>query len=83
MILVYFVSGECVDDVVNNRRKHQFTLVIVVHFMNSARVCWTFRRTVFNVTGCLRDINTTNLKGVMKNQDIKGSFFQNLDNFYV
>ena len=28
-------------------------------------------------------MNTTNLKGVMKNQDIKDSFFQNLDNFYI
>ena len=82
MILVYFASGECVDDVVNNQINHRFTSVIVVHFMNSARVCWTIRRTVFNVYVCLRDINTvgdtntTNLKGVLKNQDIKGSFFK-------
>ena len=75
MILVYFASGGCVDDVVNNRTNHQFTLVIVVHFMNSAR-------TVFNVCVCLRDINTvadintTSLKDMMKNQDIKGSFFK-------
>ena len=39
MILVDFPSGGCVDDVVNNRANHQFTSVIVVHFMNSARVC--------------------------------------------
>ena len=39
MILVYFPSGECVDDVVNNQTNHQFTSVIVVHFMNSAREC--------------------------------------------
>ena len=37
MILVYFPSGGCVDDVVNNRRNLQFTSVIVVHFMNSAQ----------------------------------------------
>ena len=38
MILVYFASGGCVDDVVNNRTNHQFTSAIVVNFMNSARV---------------------------------------------
>ena len=81
MILVYFASGRCINDVVNNRTNHQFTSVIVVDFMNSARVCWTIRRTIFNVYVCLRDINTigdmntTNLKGVMKNK-IKGSFFK-------
>ena len=47
MILVYFPSGGCVNNVVNNRTNHQFTSVIVVHF--SARVCWIIRRTVFNV----------------------------------
>ena len=43
------------------------------------------RRTVFNVYVCLKttvgDINRTNLKGVMK--DIRGCFFQNLDNLYI
>ena len=79
MMLIYFASDGCIDDVVNNRTSHQFTLV---YFMNSARVCWTIRRTVFNVYFCLRDINTvgdistTNLNGLMKNQDIKGSFFK-------
>ena len=29
------------------------------------------------------DINTTQLKRVMKNQYIKRQFFQNLDNFYI
>ena len=46
-------------------------------FMNSARVCWIIKRTVFNVQICLTtvgDMNTTNFKGLMKNQDIKGSF---------
>ena len=51
MILVYFPSGGCIDDVVNNRTNHQFSTVIVVHF--SARVCWIMRRTVFNVYVCL------------------------------
>ena len=31
MILVYFPSGGCVDDAVNNRANCQFTSVIVVH----------------------------------------------------
>ena len=39
MILIYFPSGGCVDDVVNNQTIHQFTSIIVAHFMNSARVC--------------------------------------------
>ena len=38
MILVYFPSGGCVDDVVNNQTNHQFTSMIVVHCMNSTRV---------------------------------------------
>ena len=53
MILVYFPSGGCINDVVTNGTNHQFTLVIVVHFMNNARVCWIIRRTVFNVYVCL------------------------------
>ena len=49
MILVYFPLGGCADDVVNNQTNHQFASIIVVHFMNSARVCWIIRRTVFNM----------------------------------
>ena len=49
MILVYFPSGGCVDDAVNNQANHQFTLIIVEHFMNSARMCWIIRRTIFKV----------------------------------
>ena len=49
MILVYFPSGGCANDVVNNRKDHQFTSIIAVHFMDSARVCWIIRRNVFNV----------------------------------
>ena len=78
MILVYFPSGGCVDVTNNQTNHHQFTSIMVVHFMNSARVCWIIRRTVFNVYISLNqvgDMNTTNLKGVMKNQDIEGSFY--------
>ena len=43
--------------------------------------------TVFNlyIIKCttVEDTNTTKLKGVMKKHDLKGSFFQNLDNFYI
>ena len=53
MVLVYFTSGGCANDIVNNRATHQFTSAIVVHFMNSARVRWINRRTVFNVYVCL------------------------------
>ena len=31
----------------------------------------------------VEDINTTKLKGMMKNQEIKRQFFQNLDSFYI
>ena len=45
MMLVYFPSGGCADDVVNNRTKYQFTSVTVIHFMDGAGVCWIIRRT--------------------------------------
>ena len=76
MILVYFNSGGCVDDVVNNRTNHQFTSVIVVHFMNSARASEELFLMSTSVKTSVRDMKTINLKGVIKNQDIKGSFFQ-------
>ena len=53
MILIYFPSGGCVNDVVNNQTNYHFTSVIVVHFMNSAKVFWIIRRTVFNMCVCL------------------------------
>ena len=53
MILVYLPSGGCVDDIVNNQRNHQFISIIVLHFVNSARVCWITRRTTFNMYVCL------------------------------
>ena len=54
MILVYFPSGGCVDDVVNNRANYQLTSVIVIHVMNSAGVCWIIRRTFLNAYICLK-----------------------------
>ena len=48
MVLVYFPSGGCADDIVNNETNHQFTSLIMKHFMNSTRVCWIIRRTVNN-----------------------------------
>ena len=54
MIMVYFLFGGYVDDVANNRTNHQFTSVVVEHFMNSARVCWIIKRTAFNVNVCLK-----------------------------
>ena len=48
-IPVYYASGGCVDDVVNNQANYQFVSVIVIHFMNGAGACWIIRRTVFNV----------------------------------
>ena len=37
MILVYFSSDGCVDDVVSNKANYQFTsVIVVVYFMNSA-----------------------------------------------
>ena len=76
MILVYFASGGCVDDVVNNRTNHQFTSVIVVHFMNNARASEELFLMSTSVKTTVRDMKTINLKGVMKNQDMNGRFFQ-------
>ena len=53
MIMVYFPSRVCVLNVINNRTSRQLTSVIVVHVMNSTRVCWIIRRTVFSVYICL------------------------------
>ena len=88
MILVYFPSGGCVDDVDNNRTNHQFYSVIPAHVLNSARVCWIIRRTVFNMDDCLNhswrykhkhnQFERRNEKPRHQRQ-----FFQNLDNFYI
>ena len=53
MIMVYFPSGGCVADVVNNRTNYQFTSAIVIYFMNGAVVCWIIRKTVLTVYICL------------------------------
>ena len=84
MILVYFPSGGCVDEVVNNRTNYQFTSVIVVHF--TARVCWIIRRTVFNVYVCL-NLTWRYEHNQFGRSDEKPryqrQFFQNLDNFCI
>ena len=86
MILAYFASGGCVDDVVNNRTNQQFASAIVVHFMNSARVCWIMKGAVFNVYVCLNhswryECNQFKRRDEKPRQ--QRQFFQNLDNFYI
>ena len=86
MILVYFPSGECFDDVVNNLTNHQFTSVIVVHFMNSARVRWIIRRTAFNFYVCLSHSWRYKHNQIEKCDEklrYQRQFFKNLDNFYI
>ena len=63
IILVSFNSAGCPDDVVNDWTNYQFSSVIVIHFMNGAGVQTT-----------VEDINTTQLKDLMKNKDMKGIF---------
>ena len=46
MMLVYFPSGGCLDDVINNGTNYQFASVIVIHFMNDTALCWIIRRTL-------------------------------------
>ena len=86
MILVYFLSGGCVDVVVNNQTNHQFTLIIVAGFMKSPRLCWIIRRTVFNMYVCLNH-SWRYERNQFKRRDEKprhqGQFFQNLHNFYI
>ena len=86
MILAYFPSGGCVNDVVNNQTNHQFTSVIVLNFMNSARVCWIIRRTIFNVCVCLNHSCRYKHNQFERRDEIprhQRQFFQNLDNFYL
>ena len=80
MIVVYFPSGGCVDDVVNNQTNYQFTSVAVVHFMNSARVCWIIRRTLFNLCW-IYEHNQSEMRDEKPRH--QKQFFQNLDNFYI
>ena len=86
MILVYFASDGCVDDVINNRTIHQFTPAINVHFMNSPRVCWIIKRTVFNMCVCINyswRYEYNQLERRDKKPRHQSSFFQNLDNLYI
>ena len=86
MILIYFASCECDDDAVNNRTNHHFNSAIVVHFMNSTRLCWIIKRTFFNVYVCLNH-NWRYEDNQFERRDEKPKqqrqFFQNLDNFYI
>ena len=86
MILFYFPSGGCVDDVVNNQTNHQFTSIIIVHFMNSARVCWIIRRTVFNMYVYLNHrwrYEQNKFERREEKPRRQRQFFQNFDNFYI
>ena len=65
---------------------HQFTSAIVVNLMNSARVCWIIKRTVFDVYFCL-DHSVRYELNQFERRDEKPrhqrKLFQNLDNFCV
>ena len=82
MILLYFPSGGCVDDVVNNQTNHQFTSVIVLHFMNSTKVSWIIRRIVFNAYICLNHSWRYKQRRDKKTRHQR-EFLKNLYNFYI
>ena len=85
MILVYFPSGGCVDDVGNNQT-NQFTSIILEHLMNSAKVYWIIRKTVFNMNVCLNHSCRYERKQFERRDEKPRhlrQFFQNLDNFYI
>ena len=86
MILVYFTSGGCVDDVVNNWTNHQFTSAIVINFMNSVTVSWIIKRAVFNVYVCLNHswrYEHNQFERRDEKPRYEKQFFENLDNFYI
>ena len=86
IVLVYFASGGCVDDVVNNRENHQFTSAIVANFMNGVKVCWVIKRTVFNVYFCSNHSGRNEHNQFERHNEKprhERQFFQNLDNFYI
>ena len=86
MILVCSASGGCVDHVINNRINHQFTLARNVHFMNSARVCWIIKRTIFNMYVCINyswRYECSQLERCNEKPRHQKQFFQNLDNFCI
>ena len=70
----------------NNQAIHQFTSIIVKHFMNSTRVGWIIRRTVFNVYVSLNH-SWRNERNHFERRDGKPKhqrqFFQNLENFHI
>ena len=85
MMLVYFPSGRCVDDVANNRANYQFSSVMVIHFINGAGVCWIIK-TVFNVYICSNHSWKCKLKQIERCDEkprYQWQFFQNLDNFQI
>ena len=84
--MVYFSSDGCVDDNVNNRTNHQFTSSIVVHFMNSTRVCRVIKRTVLNMYVCLNHswrYEHNQFERCDEKPRHQKQFFQNLGNFYI
>ena len=86
MILVYFASGGCADQIVKNQKNNQFTSVIVVHFMNSARPLGYQKKTVFNVYFCLNhswiyEHNQFEMRDAKLTH--QRQFLRNLDNFYI
>ena len=86
MILIYFASGGCVNDIANNRINRQFTSAIVVNFMNSTRVCWIIKRIVFNVYFCLNHSGRYEHNQFGRHDEKprhQRKFFQNLNNFYI
>ena len=59
---------------------------IVVHIMNSARVCWIIKGTVFNVYVCLNHswrYEQNQFKRLDEKPRHQRQFFQNLDYFYI
>ena len=78
MILVYFPLSLCVDDVVSYRTNYEFTSVIFLHFMNSARLYW-------NMYICLNQ-SWRYKHNQFERRDEKPRhqrlLFQNVDNFY-
>ena len=86
MILVYFPSSGCVDITNNQTNHHQFTSFMVVHFMNSAGVCWIIRRTVFKVYISLNHswrYEHNQFERCDEKSRHQRQFFHNLDNFYI
>ena len=81
MILVNFPSGGSVVDVVNNQTNHHSGT-----FHEERKSVLDYRATAFNVYVCLNQswrYEHNQYEGVMKNQDIRGNFFQNLGNFHI